>query len=206
MAGEGEKIENESFRIIESLIGDFPGHAGDVVKRVVHATADPSLAETIFLTEGAVEKGVNAVLNGKRIITDVEMVKAGINRSLTEKRGIYVECFMHEKEVLEYSRDHSITRARAAFRLNRDLLVDSVIAIGNAPTALFELCDLIEEDVMPALVIAAPVGFVGARDAKERILRYDVPCIAIRGDRGGSPIAASILNSILMLADRVNKT
>ncbi len=200
MTPEAEEIEEESFRIIEEKLKGISPPEKEVVKRVIHTTADFDFKDLVIFKAHAIETGVTAVKAGRDIITDVNMVKAGINTRLLSRFGGTVKCFIQDDKVKKASKREGTTRARTAFRLYKDELVDNVVVIGNAPTAVFELCTLLEEGIRPAMVVAAPVGFVGAREAKERILEYNVPTIAIRGEKGGSTVAVAITNAILKLA------
>ncbi|MEE9593789.1 MAG: precorrin-8X methylmutase [Candidatus Hydrothermarchaeales archaeon] len=199
--GEGERIEDESFRYIESKISR-PYPEGEIVKRVVHATADFTLADSIVFKGDAVAIGIEAIRNGGNVVTDVKMVAAGIKSKELKKLGGRVKCFIDEEDTIALASKEKITRSKAAFRAHGDEITGNIVAVGNAPTALFEVCELIEQDLTPALVVAAPVGFVGAKEAKEKILAYDVPCIALRGERGGSPVAASMVNALISLTMR----
>jgi precorrin-8X/cobalt-precorrin-8 methylmutase len=142
-----------------------------------------------------VERGIEAIRSRKPIITDVNMVKAGIT-----KYGGKVKCFIDRDEVYTLSKNSDKTRAASAFLLFKEELKGNIVAIGNAPTALSELCSIIEEGMTPALVVAAPVGFVGAKEAKEEILNYDIPSIVVGGRRGGSSIAAAVVNALIKLS------
>ncbi|MEE8402686.1 MAG: precorrin-8X methylmutase [Candidatus Hydrothermarchaeaceae archaeon] len=190
-----KEIEEESFRIIEKQL-DFPYPEKAVVRRIIHATADFSFADTVVFSGNAIQSGVDAVKSGTPIITDVNMVRAGISRYTGE-----VKCFISDAGVRELAENSDMTRTASAFRMFKDELQDAIVAIGNAPTALFELCTLIEEGITPSLVVAAPVGFVGAKESKEEILKHDIPCIAVRGQRGGSSVAAAIVNALIRLAE-----
>ncbi len=198
----GLKIEEQSFRIIENKLKDIPFPQREVIKRVIHATADFEFKELVVFNNNVIERGIEAVRAGKNVITDVKMVKAGINSEALKKYGSEVKCFINDKEVYTSAKDSGKTRASCAFRLFKQELRGSIVAVGNAPTALFELCELIEEGVKPSLVVAAPVGFIGAKEAKEKILCCDVPSITVRGNRGGSTIAAAIVNALIKLADK----
>ncbi|MDI6654483.1 MAG: precorrin-8X methylmutase [Candidatus Hydrothermarchaeota archaeon] len=198
----GLKIEEQSFKIIEKKLGSFPVLEREVIKRAIHATADFELAELIVFNRDAVERGVEALKSGKNVITDVNMVKAGINSKALKKYGSEVKCFISEEEVYSLSESSGKTRASSAFRLFKHELQGSIAAIGNAPTALFELCKLIEEGIKPSLVVAVPVGFVGAKEAKEKILGYALPSIVVRGNKGGSTVAAAVVNALIKLADK----
>ncbi|MFQ5815850.1 MAG: precorrin-8X methylmutase [Candidatus Hydrothermarchaeaceae archaeon] len=196
---EGKRIEDESFQYIDARI-TMPYPEGEITKRVVHATADLSFADVMVFKGDAVVAGIEAIKNGGNVVTDVKMVSAGVNAQELRKFGGEVKCFIDEKDTRALASEERITRSRAAFRVHAEEIRGNIIAVGNAPTALLELCRLVEMGLTPALIIAVPVGFVGAREAKERILEFDVPCIAVRGERGGSPVAASIVNAIISLS------
>lgn len=198
---ESREIERRSFAIIEERLSHIPLPEREVVKRVVHATADFSLAKQVVFHLNPVEEAVKAILDGCDVITDVKMVACGINAKRLAKHGGEVKCFISSPEVLRYAKKHGITRARAAVRLHRNEINDNIFVAGNAPTALLELFELMEAGVRPRLIIAACVGFVGAAEAKERVLGYRAPAIVVRGRRGGSNIAAAITNAIILLAE-----
>ncbi len=198
---EGERIERESFSQIERRLSHIPMPERDVVKRVIHATADFSFARSIFFHCDAVREGVRAVRNGCDVITDVKMVACGINEARLARYGGKVKCYISSPEVITYAEEHGITRARASVQLHSDEIEGNIFVVGNAPTALFELFELIEAGVKPRFIVAACVGFVGAAEAKERVLCYDIPAIVIRGKRGGSNIAAAITNAVILLAE-----
>ncbi|MEE8168690.1 MAG: precorrin-8X methylmutase [Candidatus Hydrothermarchaeales archaeon] len=202
MTPEAEKIARESFRIIESRLSSTPFPEREIVKRVVHATADFDFADLVVFSKNAVEKGIEAIRSGKNVITDVNMVKVGINSRALESYGSVVKCFIDRNDVYALAEDTGKTRAGSAFHLFKNELQDNIVVVGNAPTALFELCRLIEEGNLPAFVIAAPVGFVGARESKEQILEYSTPSIVVKGDRGGSTVAVAIFNALLDLAGK----
>lgn len=204
MSGEAEEIERESFELIEDKL-NLPYPEKAVAARVVHATADFSFAELLVFKEGAIQHGVEAILMGKSIITDVNMVKAGISPR-AGKYGCRVKCFVAEERTQRYGKKAGTTRARAAFRLNKEELQGSVVVIGNSPTALLELAVLMKDDTKPAIVIAAPVGFVKAKESKEEILKLPVPCIAVKGEKGGTPVAVAIVNALIKLAEENEKT
>ncbi len=201
-AGEAEKIEEASMELIEKDIHlAFPEK--EVAKRIVHATADFSLVEMLAFKGDPVRRGIEAIKSGCSIAVDVKMVAVGINSRALARFWGKVKCFIDGQEVVALAKDAGITRARACMRLFRTELDGNIVAIGNAPTALDELCNLMEDGRRPALVIAAPVGFVGAREAKERVLEYEVPSIVLRGSRGGSPIAVGAVNALIDLAGRL---
>jgi precorrin-8X/cobalt-precorrin-8 methylmutase len=196
---EGEEIERKSFDMIEARL-DFPYPEKRVAIRVVHATADYALADLLVFKDRPVEEGIKAIRGGRDVITDVNMVKAGIFRKVEEYGG-QIRCFITDKDTIDYAVKQGITRARAAFRLHRDILEGSIVVVGNSPTALLELSALMRQGLKPALVVAAPVGFVKAKESKEEVLGLPVPCIAVRGERGGTPVAVAVVNALIRLAE-----
>ncbi|MCX5779760.1 MAG: precorrin-8X methylmutase, partial [Firmicutes bacterium] len=170
-----------------------------VVKRVIHTTGDPGIIEHIKFHPGAAQAGREALRQGKNVFTDVNMLKAGINRKKLRSYGGEVYCSIAEPEIVAAAQDWQITRAAASMRLFAKRLDGAVIAIGNAPTALFEVMDMIEKGIArPALIIGTPVGFVGAAESKDLLAAANlVPYITVTGTRGGSPIAVSMINALL---------
>lgn len=195
----GQRIEDESFAIIEREVGAHAHPPADwsVVRRVVHATADLEFAQTMELHPGAVEAGVAALRAGAPIIGDARMVAAGLPR-------LGIRCFIGEPDVDAAARVGRTTRAVEGMRkaARQGLLQGAVVAIGNAPTALAEVQRLVEEEGQrPALVVGVPVGFVLAAEAKEAARRLLVPWIVARGRKGGSAVAVAILNALAILAE-----
>lgn len=180
-----------------------PEHAA-VVLRCIHASADFDYAENLRFTPGAAEKAVRALHGGAVIVTDTNMALAGISRPGLGKLGGAAYCFMAEEQIAEAARRQGSTRAAAAVDYAALLYPNAVFAVGNAPTALFRLAEKIEAGLRPALVIAAPVGFVNVVEAKERVFRLcescGVPAIAAMGRKGGSSIAAAVCNALLYTA------
>lgn len=195
-------IETKSMEIIETLIdtSKFEAKEIPVVKRVVHTTGDPNFADIIKLAPGAVEAGINALRSGCHIITDVNMLLAGINKTKAGSFGCKAACDIADPEVAAEAKETGITRAIIAMRKNRAKIEGGIVAIGNAPTALFEVLKMYDEGVRPALIIGTPVGFVGARESKEELIKYNIPYITVLGNKGGSTIAASIVNALLYMA------
>ncbi|MGI6434813.1 MAG: precorrin-8X methylmutase [Syntrophomonadaceae bacterium] len=195
------EIEQRSMEIIESyLIGySFAPVEKQVVKRVIHTTGDPDIVKDLRFHPRAIVDGLSALRAGAGVFTDVNMLKSGINAARLGSYGGEVFCSIKEPVVIEKSQQWGITRAAAAMRLFAPRLHGSIVAIGNAPTALFELLDLIDRGVcLPALVVGTPVGFVGAAESKEMLVgQSQVPYISLLGTRGGSPIAVSIINALL---------
>lgn len=195
-------IEVESFEIIDSLLE--PANAGEpeyqVIRRVVHTTGDPSLARAMFFSTAAIGAGVEAIAAGASIYCDVNMVVAGIQPT-TQIRGLEVTCLVADTASAELAAEEGITRGAAAIRLAAPVLDGAIVAIGNSPTALFELLRLVEEQgLRPALVVGVPVGFVGAAASKEALAASVIPCITLPGNRGGSTVAAAIVNALIRLS------
>lgn len=198
-----EAIEARSMEIIESLLPPLACSPGElqVVKRIVHAAGDIEIAQLVRFHPQAVAAGIEAVQGGKPIYTDVKMVATGINRKKTEKFGCTVTCAIDNPETARAAENNGITRAAAAMRSTGSQLNDAVIVIGNAPTALFALIELIDTTgIKPALIIGMPVGFVGAKESKIELMKRGIPFIAVEGNRGGSALAIAALNAILKLA------
>ncbi len=203
-----EEIEKESFRIIEAEAGthEWPPDEWQVVRRAIHASADFDYVGSMVFSPGAVSGGVAAIRRGRGIVTDTTMALAGIGRPRLEKFGISASCFVADPEVARQAREEGTTRSIMAVRKGAADPGNGIFVIGNAPTALFELLRLIrEEGVRPDLIIALPVGFVGAAESKERLIAegpgLNTPFIANRGRKGGSNVAAAVVNALLILAE-----
>lgn len=199
-------IEDKSMAIIESEMGE---HAFDeahlkVVKRVIHTTADFEYANLIEFSDDALIKGIKALEEGADIYADTNMVMAGINKRKLASLGGKVYNHVHEPDVFKEAKEREITRSMVSIEKASKNENTRIYAIGNAPTALFVLMDLIEKgEVKPDLVIGVPVGFVGAEESKEQLRKMDIPYIVIRGRKGGSPVAATILNAMMyQIGDR----
>ena len=195
-------IENRSFEIITQELGDTPLIPGTelIVKRCIHTSADFDYAKNLRFSEGAVEKALNALKNGACIVTDTQMAKAGINKKALARLGGEVFCFMSDEDVAAAAREHGTTRATASMDKAAALKKPLIFAIGNAPTALVRLYELMEEgSLRPELIIGAPVGFVNVVQSKELIMETDVPYIVAAGRKGGSNIAACICNALLYM-------
>lgn len=193
-------IEAESMRLIRSglqfkwLEPELP-----VVERLIHTSGDPSLENVIRIHSQAVEAGLQALVRGADVITDVEMVRAGISKKNLLRFGGKVECFLNDPLVPEKAKEWGLTRTMTAFRLNAERLSGAIVAIGNAPTALVEVLRLAEDPASrPALIVGMPVGFVGAAESKELLLeRQEIPFITVHGTRGGSPLAVAAVNALI---------
>ncbi|MEY8427697.1 precorrin-8X methylmutase [Lachnospiraceae bacterium 46-15] len=199
-----KEIETRSFEIITKELGDkklIPG-TELIVKRCIHTSADFEYADSLCFSEGVVEKAVDAIKNGACIVTDTQMAKAGINKKALAKYGGEVYCFISDVDVAARAKEQGSTRAAASMDKAAEMGKPLIFAIGNAPTALVRLYELIEEKkISPYLVIGVPVGFVNVVQSKELIMDTDVPYIVARGRKGGSNIAACICNALLYMID-----
>ena len=198
-----QEIEKRSFEIITDELGDTPLIPGTepIVKRCIHTSADFDYAKNLVFSPGVVDKALAAIENGACIVTDTQMGKAGINKNRLAQYGGEVFCFMSDEDVAQAATQNGTTRATAsmdkAALLNRPL----IFAVGNAPTALVRLYELIKEGrIKPELIIGVPVGFVNVVQAKQLILSLtETPYIVARGRKGGSNIAACICNALLYM-------
>ncbi len=199
------EILARSREVIASLLsleeaGLVSGPEKEVASRVVHATGDVRFAALLRFGKDAVRAGVAALKSGAPVLADVQMVAVGVNRRLLREFGGRVFCLVRAPGVQEEAAAQGITRAAAAVRRCRALLPGSVVAVGNAPTALSEVLRQAEEGYRPALVVGTPVGFVGAAQAKEQLSRSGLPYITVTGTRGGSTVAAAVVNALINLA------
>ncbi len=169
-----------------------------VVKRVIHTTADFEYVENLCISKDAVAKGIAAIKNGACIVTDTQMAKSGINKKKLAQFGGEVFCFMSDEDVAQKAKEDGTTRATVCMEKAASLNRPLIFAVGNAPTALVKLYEMIEEGrLRPELIIGVPVGFVNVVEAKELILQTDIPYIVARGRKGGSNVAAAICNAML---------
>lgn len=199
------EIENKSFEIIAPHLKNLnlSEEETKIFSRIIHAAGDTDYAKIIKISPNAISSAKNAIQNGKNIFTDVEMVRTGINKRTLKKFGGEVFCKVADDEIKKIAAQEKITRSMAAMRNFGKSLNDSVVAIGNAPTALFEVLRLVEEEkIFPAIIIGVPVGFVGAADSKEKLAEQNkIPFITVEGTKGGSSIAVAAVNAILYLLD-----
>ena len=205
-----QQIETSSMAIIEQELDDrgllstiAPEHLA-IVKRVIHTSADFDFATTLAFTSDAVSRGLEALQSGEVIVSDTNMILAGISKPATSHFGNKLVCYVADKTVAAEARDRNVTRSTVAMERALQAHPGAIFAIGNAPTALFALADAIEAGApAPSLVIAVPVGFVNVVESKERIANLEIPSIVAHGRKGGSPIAVSIINAMLyQLYDR----
>lgn len=196
------EIERRSFAIIDAEVG---AHAYDeqqwpIVRRVIHTTADFDFATTTCFFPGAVAAGIAALRRGAKVLCDTNMVLAGVNKTRLAGFGSAIVCHVADAEIAKAARAEGVTRSLLAMRQGVAEGCE-IFLVGNAPTALFELLALARAGkVKPALVVGVPVGFVGAAESKAALLASDLPFITCRGRKGGSAIAAAILNALMLLA------
>ena len=205
MTALGRGIEDESFAIIDAETSDHPRPADEwqVVRRVIHATADFEFRSLMAFGGGAVDAGIAALRRGCPLIVDVKMIAAGLNEQRLAAYGCNVSCFISDDDVVAAATARNSTRAIEAMRKahRAGLLDGALVAIGNAPTALLEVLRLVrDEGAKPALVVGVPVGFVSAAESKEALISSSVPHIAARGRKGGSTIAVAIVHALLHLS------
>lgn len=194
------EIEKRSFEIITQELGDrrFPEEIAPVVKRVIHTTADFDYADNLMFSPHAVRQVLQAIQDGAHIVTDTNMAKSGINKKILAKFGGEVHCFVAEPDVAAEAKQRGVTRSTVSMERAAKLDVPLIFAIGNAPTALIQLEKLIAAGQLnPELIVGVPVGFVNVVESKERIMQAGVPYIVARGRKGGSNVAAAIVNALL---------
>ncbi|MFL6385418.1 MAG: precorrin-8X methylmutase [Nitrososphaeraceae archaeon] len=207
-------IEKKSFDIIDTEIGvhSYKNLEWVIVRRVIHATADFDFARKgrIIFHRNAIESAFNAIENKCNIVTDVDMVLSGINKKSTASLGLKAICYISNESVIDESRKSNRTRSEIAMRHAANEMDGGIVAIGNAPTALYETIKMIREGLTkPAVIIGIPVGFVSAPESKEELMKTYIPFITNVGRKGGSPAASSIVNAIMLLyqgkSERKNK-
>ena len=193
-------IEKRSFEMITKELGDRKLEEENelVIKRVIHTTADFEYVDTLCFSEHAVKKGIEALKSGCDIVTDTKMAQAGMNKTKLAQLGGEVHCFMSDGDVAEEAEKREVTRATISMEKACKLKKPVIVVIGNAPTALIKLQELIEKgEITPKLVVGVPVGFVNVVEAKELIMTVNVPYIVAKGRKGGSNVAAAIINAML---------
>jgi precorrin-8X/cobalt-precorrin-8 methylmutase len=197
-------IEEQSMRIIDSEVGTHKYNylEWSIVRRVIHATADFDFAKSngIIFSPNAIESAFQAFQKKQNIVTDVEMVLSGINKRSLGRIGIKALCNLSNEQVIEKAKTSEKTRSALAMRYSLPALSDGIVAIGNAPTALYEIISMIREDlVMPALIIGIPVGFVSAVESKAELVNTKCEYITNLGRKGGTPAVSSIVNALMLL-------
>jgi precorrin-8X/cobalt-precorrin-8 methylmutase len=197
-----EAIEVKSMEIIDRgmIANDLDEQELKVVKRTIHTTGDFDYQNIIEIKEGSIQAGISAIKSGCRIVTDTKMAFSGINKRSLEAAGCKIDCYISEEEIFKIAKERQITRSMAAMDFAAVAGVD-IFVIGNAPTALFRIGELINEGrVSPKLIVGVPVGFVGAAESKEYIRGFDIPSITTVGTKGGSNVAAAIMNALIYMA------
>ena len=203
----GQQIEHDSFAIVDQEVGEhhYSADQWPLVRRMIHATADFEFNGLTRFHPDAIEVGVAAMLNGKPIVADVEMICVGVSRPRLAHFGVELRQFISDPDVIEAAHAVNSTRAVQAMRKaqRQGLLDGAIVAIGNAPTALLEVVRLInEERVRPALIIGMPVGFVSAAESKQIVSELnDIPWIITHGRKGGSTLVVAAIHALLALAE-----
>lgn len=199
------QIENRSMEIIAPYLDGLNLNAEEIkiFSRIIHAAGDVEYAPIIKIHKNFIDAAKSAIERGANIFTDVEMVRTGINKRALKKFGGEVFCKVADDDTKEVALQKNITRSMAAMRIFGEKLNGAIVAIGNAPTALFEVLRLVrEENILPAAIIGVPVGFVGAADSKAELAAQNkIPFITVTGTKGGSSIAVAAVNAIIYLLD-----
>jgi len=198
-------IEKRSFEIITELLGNrtIPPEQAPIIKRVIHATADFDYADNLVFSPDAVKIGIESLKGGCHIVTDTTMAMSGINKTILNRLGGQAHCFIADSDVSAEAKARGITRSMVSMEKASRLDKPCIFAIGNAPTALMALHELIQAGkVKPVLVIGVPVGFVNVVESKEQIMTDEIPYIVARGRKGGSSVAAAVCNALLYQISR----
>ena len=196
---QGNDIAIKSRKIVKSLIKDKTQHLTpeerSIVERIVHSTADPEYADLTKISNDFVKKSLKSLRKGKDILTDINMVKAGVN-----SYGGDVKCYINHEETLKIAKKDDITRAAAAIQFAAAAEFNGIVVIGNSPTALLEVLNLYKNNKMKIQsVIGVPVGFVGAKESKEALHKTAIPHLITQGPKGGTPVAVAAINSLINL-------
>lgn len=196
------EIEKRSFEIIEEELKQnniiLPDDKKNIIKRVIHTSADYEYAKSLVFSDGAVEELLRLIKEGATIVTDTNMALSGINKKALAKFNMKAYCFMADDDVARESKERGVTRAYVSMEKGAELDGRVIFVVGNGPTALIRLYEMIEEgSYRPAFIIGVPVGFVNVEVSKELIMDTDVPYIVNVGRKGGSNIAAAIVNAFL---------
>lgn len=198
------EIEGKSFEIITEELGEhhFTEEQYPVVQRIIHASADFELGRSVVFHPDAVRAGVNAILAGKDVVCDVQMIQSGISKQKLKKFGGETKVYISDEDVMEEAKRLNTTRAIISMRKAIKETDGAIFAIGNAPTALLELICLIKTgEAKPSLVVGMPVGFVSAEESKEELRKLDIPFITNVGRKGGSPVTVAAVNALIRIAE-----
>ena len=206
---KGQSIEDESMKIIENEIGNHPYNEQEwpIVRRVIHSTADFDFARDnkIIFHKDAIKNGLEALKNGSSIVVDVNGIIGLLNKQNPKDFGDNVICNISEPSIMEAAKEAGKTRAQMSMRIAKEDMNGGIVVVGNAPTALLEVMEMIREGITkPALVIGIPVGFVSAVESKDELSRTDIPFITNQGRKGGSPCASAIVNALYKLLRQEN--
>ncbi len=207
----GQQIEHDSFAIVDKETGahDYPADQWQIVRRMIHATADFEFNGLTRFHSNAIQAGLDAITNGANIVADVEMICVGLSQPRLTHFGVTTHHFIADEDVIALAKAENTTRAVQAMRKAHDqgLLAGSIVAVGNAPTALLEVEHLIRKKaVKPALIVGMPVGFVSAEESKNIVSELnDIPWIITQGRKGGSTLVVSAIHALLALAEAQQK-
>ena len=206
---KGQSIEDESMQIIENEIGQHSYNEQEwpIVRRVIHSTADFDFARDnkIIFHKDAIKNGLKALKNGSSIVVDVNGIIGLLNKQNPKDFGNNVVCNISESSIMEAAKEAGKTRAQMSMRIAKEDMNGGIVVVGNAPTALLEVMEMIREGITkPALVIGIPVGFVSAVESKEELAKMDIPFITNLGRKGGSPCASAIVNALYKLLRQGN--
>ena len=206
---KGQSIEDESMQIIENEIGlhSYNEQEWPIVRRIIHSTADFDFARDnqIIFQKDAIKNGLEALKNGSSIVVDVNGIIGLLNKQNPKDFGNNVICNISEPSIMEAAKEAGKTRAQMSMRIAKEDMNGGIVVVGNAPTALLEVMEMIREGITkPALVIGIPVGFVSAVESKEELAKMDIPFITNLGRKGGSPCASAIVNALYKLLRQGN--
>ena len=206
---KGQTIEDESMQIIENEIGphSYNEQEWPIVRRVIHSTADFDFARDnkIIFHKDAIKNGLKALKNGSSVVVDVNGIIGLLNKQNPKDFGNNVICNISEPSIMEAAKEAGKTRAQMSMRIAKEDMNGGIVVVGNAPTALLEVMEMIREGITkPALVIGIPVGFVSAVESKEELAKMDIPFITNQGRKGGSPCASAIVNALYKLLRQGN--
>lgn len=198
-----DEIERSSFQIIDQEVGthDFTDQQWSIVRRMIHTTADFDFKEMVRFHPQAVSAGIGAIRNGKMVITDTNMTRVGIRKKEIEAYDGQVKCYMDDPLIHKKAKAEGCTRAKAAVDIAAAEVKDGIYVVGNAPTALLRLIELVSaKKARPALIVGLPVGFVNAAESKAALMEMNTPYITNVGRKGGSNVAASVINALSIMA------
>ncbi len=203
---KGQSIEDASMQVIECEIGSHSYNKKEwpIVRRVIHSTADFDFAmeNSIIFHKEAIENGLKALKSGCNIVVDVNGVAGLLNKQNTKKFGNNVICRISDPEITRQVQESNKTRSQMSMRMSSSDIDEGLVVIGNAPTALFEVIQMVKEDITsPALIVGMPVGFISAAESKEELRKVDIPFITNKGRKGGSPSAAAIVNALFKMIE-----